>query len=366
MLSVCPPARRKVAQVGSVPGPALGPHHLRFRVGPGAWPASPRVRNAPCCPRRPRGLRPLPGARSPQPQPRAPSPGVSTRDPAQPRRERPPTSRGAAPAWVPPGPSGAQRDRSWGGRPFRDPRARPAAGTRAPTAGLASEPGKRRPGGSARGEAAPPPAPPRPRPGRPGSARRWLRSASRAPAGSLGAGARPGRGRGAGTEVQGGDRAGTTPQGPGQGCGAGGPSPRAARQASAPQPRARRRPRPAPLVSSAPRPARRPSLAGKPGRQVAGAAERCHLPARHVTRLRPAQPRAPRAMRLPGPSRPAPPPAPHPGARRQVEPPGQLLRLLCAVLVCPGEIAALADFSGKTRPARPRARQVPRFALGPG
>ncbi|XP_054569391.1 protein eva-1 homolog C isoform X2 [Eptesicus fuscus] len=52
-------------------------------------------------------------------------------------------------------------------------------------------------------------------------------------------------------------------------------------------------------------------------------------------------------MLPPGPARPpAPPPAPHPGPRRQVEPPGQLLRLFCAVLVCSGEIAALADFSG--------------------
>ncbi|XP_059542306.1 protein eva-1 homolog C isoform X5 [Myotis daubentonii] len=52
-------------------------------------------------------------------------------------------------------------------------------------------------------------------------------------------------------------------------------------------------------------------------------------------------------MLPPGPARPpAPPPAPHPGVRRQVEPPGQLLRLFCAVLVCSGEIAALADFSG--------------------
>ncbi|XP_059542302.1 protein eva-1 homolog C isoform X2 [Myotis daubentonii] len=51
-------------------------------------------------------------------------------------------------------------------------------------------------------------------------------------------------------------------------------------------------------------------------------------------------------MLPPGPARPpAPPPAPHPGVRRQVEPPGQLLRLFCAVLVCSGEIAALADFS---------------------
>ncbi|XP_030893102.1 protein eva-1 homolog C [Leptonychotes weddellii] len=36
-----------------------------------------------------------------------------------------------------------------------------------------------------------------------------------------------------------------------------------------------------------------------------------------------------------------------PGLRRQVEPPGQLLRLFyCAVLVCSKEIAALTDFSG--------------------
>uniref|UniRef100_A0A8D2B4F0 Eva-1 homolog C n=1 Tax=Sciurus vulgaris TaxID=55149 RepID=A0A8D2B4F0_SCIVU len=46
-----------------------------------------------------------------------------------------------------------------------------------------------------------------------------------------------------------------------------------------------------------------------------------------------------------------PPPAPqhaqHPGLRRQVEPPGQLLRLFyCTVLVCSREIAALTDFSG--------------------
>lgn len=61
-------------------------------------------------------------------------------------------------------------------------------------------------------------------------------------------------------------------------------------------------------------------------------------------------------MLPPRPARPpAPPPAPHPGVRRQVEPPAQLLRLFCAVLVCSGEIAALADFSGKTRPALPCA-----------
>lgn len=54
-------------------------------------------------------------------------------------------------------------------------------------------------------------------------------------------------------------------------------------------------------------------------------------------------------MLQPGPARPppAPQPAQHPGLRRQVEPPGQLLRLFyCAVLVCSREIAALSDFSG--------------------
>ncbi|XP_045708638.1 protein eva-1 homolog C isoform X5 [Phyllostomus hastatus] len=54
-------------------------------------------------------------------------------------------------------------------------------------------------------------------------------------------------------------------------------------------------------------------------------------------------------MLLPGPARPppAPQPAQHPGLRRQVEPPGQLLRLFyCTVLVCSGEITALSDFSG--------------------
>ncbi|XP_074182172.1 protein eva-1 homolog C isoform X5 [Rhinolophus sinicus] len=58
-------------------------------------------------------------------------------------------------------------------------------------------------------------------------------------------------------------------------------------------------------------------------------------------------------MLLPGPARlpPAPQPAQHPGLRRQVEPPGQLLRLFyCTVLVCSKEIAALTDFSGKKRP----------------
>ncbi|XP_010357118.1 protein eva-1 homolog C isoform X5 [Rhinopithecus roxellana] len=54
-------------------------------------------------------------------------------------------------------------------------------------------------------------------------------------------------------------------------------------------------------------------------------------------------------MLLPGPARqpPAPQPAQHPGLRRQVEPPGQLLRLFyCTVLVCAKEISALSDFSG--------------------
>ncbi|XP_045641470.1 protein eva-1 homolog C isoform X2 [Ursus americanus] len=54
-------------------------------------------------------------------------------------------------------------------------------------------------------------------------------------------------------------------------------------------------------------------------------------------------------MLLPGHARPppAPQPAQHPGLRRQVEPPAQLLRLFyCTVLVCSKEIAALTDFSG--------------------
>ncbi|XP_035873297.1 protein eva-1 homolog C isoform X4 [Phyllostomus discolor] len=54
-------------------------------------------------------------------------------------------------------------------------------------------------------------------------------------------------------------------------------------------------------------------------------------------------------MLLPGPARPppAPRPAQHPGLRRQVEPPGQLLRVFyCTVLVCSGEVTALSDFSG--------------------
>ncbi|XP_041591127.1 protein eva-1 homolog C isoform X1 [Vulpes vulpes] len=63
-------------------------------------------------------------------------------------------------------------------------------------------------------------------------------------------------------------------------------------------------------------------------------------------------------MLLPGHARPppAPQPAQHPGLRRQVEPPGQLLRLFyCTVLVCSKEIAALTDFSGKERPPSPCA-----------
>ncbi|KAM6162286.1 protein eva-1 homolog C isoform 3-T3 [Erethizon dorsatum] len=54
-------------------------------------------------------------------------------------------------------------------------------------------------------------------------------------------------------------------------------------------------------------------------------------------------------MLLSGHARPPPAsqPAQHPGLRRQVEPPGQLLRLFyCTVLVCSKEIAALTDFSG--------------------
>uniref|UniRef100_A0A2R8Z8R7 Eva-1 homolog C n=1 Tax=Pan paniscus TaxID=9597 RepID=A0A2R8Z8R7_PANPA len=54
-------------------------------------------------------------------------------------------------------------------------------------------------------------------------------------------------------------------------------------------------------------------------------------------------------MLLPGPARqpPTPQPVQHPGLRRQVEPPGQLLRLFyCTVLVCSKEISALTDFSG--------------------
>ncbi|XP_055470850.1 protein eva-1 homolog C isoform X2 [Psammomys obesus] len=54
-------------------------------------------------------------------------------------------------------------------------------------------------------------------------------------------------------------------------------------------------------------------------------------------------------MLLPGHPRPppAPPSAQSPGLRRQVEPPGPLLRLFCCtVLVCSKETAALSDFSG--------------------
>uniref|UniRef100_A0A2K5C9N8 Eva-1 homolog C n=1 Tax=Aotus nancymaae TaxID=37293 RepID=A0A2K5C9N8_AOTNA len=57
-------------------------------------------------------------------------------------------------------------------------------------------------------------------------------------------------------------------------------------------------------------------------------------------------------MLLPGPARPppAPQPAQHPGLRRQVEPPGQLLRLFyCTVLVCSKEISALTDFSDELK-----------------
>ncbi|XP_075399495.1 protein eva-1 homolog C isoform X2 [Tenrec ecaudatus] len=47
---------------------------------------------------------------------------------------------------------------------------------------------------------------------------------------------------------------------------------------------------------------------------------------------------------------PAPQPAQHPSLRRQVEPPGQLLRLFyCTVLVCSKEIAALTDFSDELK-----------------
>ncbi|XP_053420728.1 protein eva-1 homolog C isoform X4 [Nycticebus coucang] len=61
------------------------------------------------------------------------------------------------------------------------------------------------------------------------------------------------------------------------------------------------------------------------------------------------RPAARRTMFLPRHARPppAPQPAQHPGLRRQVEPPGQLLRLFyCTVLVCSKEISALSDFSG--------------------
>nr|XP_048278370.1 protein eva-1 homolog C isoform X4 [Myodes glareolus] len=57
-------------------------------------------------------------------------------------------------------------------------------------------------------------------------------------------------------------------------------------------------------------------------------------------------------MLLPG--HPRPPPAPqtaqNPGLRRQVEPPGQLLRLFyCTVLVCSKETSALTDFSDELK-----------------
>ncbi|XP_028612221.1 protein eva-1 homolog C isoform X2 [Grammomys surdaster] len=61
------------------------------------------------------------------------------------------------------------------------------------------------------------------------------------------------------------------------------------------------------------------------------------------------RPAAPRIMLLPGHPRPLPAPqsAQNPGLRRQVEPPGQLLRLFyCTVLVCSKETSALTDFSG--------------------
>nr|AAI26736.1 C1H21ORF63 protein [Bos taurus] len=68
-------------------------------------------------------------------------------------------------------------------------------------------------------------------------------------------------------------------------------------------------------------------------------------------------------MLLPGHARPpsAPQPAQHPGLRRQVEPPGQLLRLFyCTVLVCSREIAALTDFSeGAGRVSEPAGLPPP-------
>ncbi|XP_055135468.1 protein eva-1 homolog C isoform X4 [Symphalangus syndactylus] len=66
----------------------------------------------------------------------------------------------------------------------------------------------------------------------------------------------------------------------------------------------------------------------------------------------PPRPAAQRTMLLPGPARqpPTPQPAQHPGLRRQVEPPGQLLRLFyCTVLVCSKEISALTDFSDELK-----------------
>ncbi|XP_028612222.1 protein eva-1 homolog C isoform X3 [Grammomys surdaster] len=64
------------------------------------------------------------------------------------------------------------------------------------------------------------------------------------------------------------------------------------------------------------------------------------------------RPAAPRIMLLPGHPRPLPAPqsAQNPGLRRQVEPPGQLLRLFyCTVLVCSKETSALTDFSDELK-----------------
>ncbi|EDM10698.1 similar to Protein C21orf63 homolog precursor (predicted), isoform CRA_c [Rattus norvegicus] len=57
-------------------------------------------------------------------------------------------------------------------------------------------------------------------------------------------------------------------------------------------------------------------------------------------------------MVLPGHPRlpPGPQPPQNPGLRRQVEPPGQLLRLFyCTVLVCSKETSALTDFSDELK-----------------
>lgn len=80
---------------------------------------------------------------------------------------------------------------------------------------------------------------------------------------------------------------------------------------------------------------------------------------RHVTRSsclrsqhRRPRPAASRIMVLPGHPRPppAPQPAQNPGLRKQVEPPGQLLRLFyCTVLVCSKETSALTDFSDELK-----------------
>lgn len=80
---------------------------------------------------------------------------------------------------------------------------------------------------------------------------------------------------------------------------------------------------------------------------------------RHVTRSsclrsqhRRPRPAAPRIMVLPGHPRlpPGPQPPQNPGLRRQVEPPGQLLRLFyCTVLVCSKETSALTDFSDELK-----------------